>query len=328
MEKDQTLSIILPVYNAQETVAESIGSVLAVKNVPLELVVVDDGSTDDTGNIVGRYAKEYPCIRLIRQENAGPGAARNTGLKNVSGAYLGFLDADDRYVPEVVEKAWHILTEQKADAVCVGIKMFGRSSSGNEKERILYQGDDSIITGKEAFRRMLMGEGLDSNTYAKFYRRDRMPSDLHFFEGMLGDDIPVTYRMLLASETVCMAKETGYLYHVDEGEESLSGVRFAPYFFDMTDRAGELYELVLREYPEYREEAVGFYLDLVLQCVERLTTLEDRKTYRDGFKHLLKILDLHREELKRTTRISRERKQRFSLYLLSCKNGKSVKIGD
>lgn len=172
---------------------------------------------------------------------------------------------------------------------------------------------------------MLAGEGLDSNTYAKFYRRDRLHSDLHFFEGMLGDDIPVTYRMLLASKTVYMTKEIGYLYHLDENEQSLSGVRFAPYFFDMTDRAKELYELVLREYPEFSEEAAGFYLDLVLQCVERILSQEDTGPYREGMKRLLKELDIHREELKRTTRIDKNRKQRLSLFLLSCKMNKMIR---
>ncbi|MBQ6441777.1 MAG: glycosyltransferase [Lachnospiraceae bacterium] len=324
-KKNEILSIILPVYNAQDTVLESIESVLAVKGIPIEILIVDDGSTDETGAIVERYAKEEPRIRLIRQQNAGPGAARNTGLRNVSGAYLGFMDADDRYVPEVLERVWHLLAEGEADAVCVGIRMVQKTDAAKEDGIVLYQGDDSLIQGKEAFRRMLAGEGLDSNTYAKFYRKDRMPSDLHFFEGMLGDDIPVTYRMLLASEKVYLTKEIGYLYHVDGDEKSLSGVVFAPYFFDMTDRAKELYELVLQEYPEFCEEAAGFYLDLVLQCVERILALENQEPYREGLKELLKILDFHKEELKRTTRIDKNRKQRFSLFLLSCKLGKMDK---
>ena len=135
----------------------------------------------------------------------------------------------------------------------------------------------------------------------------------------------MTYRMLLASEKVYLTKEIGYLYHVDGDEKSLSGVVFAPYFFDMTDRAKELYELVLQEYPEFCEEAAVFYLDLVLQCVERILALENQEPYREGLKELLKILDFHKEELKRTTRIDKNRKQWFSLFLLSCELGKMDK---
>lgn len=325
---NQILSIILPVYNAKKTLQRSVDSVLGAEGIPLELVIIDDGSTDGSGEICEQYAREYPCVKVVHQRNQGPGAARNAGLHHVSGAYVGFLDADDCYVPEVIKKVWNLLRKKQADAVCVGIKMFLQSEFPDGKGKILYEGDDSLITGKEAFRRMLGGEGLDSNTYAKFYRKEMLPDDLHFFEGMLGDDIPVTYRMLLSAENVYMTKEIGYLYCIDESETSLSGVRFAPYYFDMTDRAKELYELVCEQFPEYKEEAAGFYLDLVLQCVERIVGQEDLQPYKEGLICLLKELELHREELKRTPHVDKKRKQWLTFFLLSHKLKKSNKSGD
>ena len=316
---NDSMSIVLPAYNAEKTIVRALESIL-IARIPLEIVLINDGSTDDTKKICEEYAKEKHQIKFFSQENKGPGAARNYGLSKATGAYIGFMDADDCYEAGAMEKAWKILHENRAGAVCMGIRMIPESCFPDGPGKILYKEDeDIIITGREAFRRMLDGNGLDSNTYAKFYRRDLMPDDLHFFEGMLGDDIPVTYRMLLSAKTVYMMREVGYLYYVDESERSLSGVRFKPYFFDMIDRAKELFETVQRDYPEYRKEAAGFYLDLVLQCVERLLigSSEDRMHYREKLSVLLNVLDIYREDFKKTAHISRQRKLQFNFFLAS-----------
>lgn len=167
--------------------------------------------------MLDEYASKYPCIRVIHTKNAGPGAARNTGLQNMTGTYVGFMDADDCYVPEVLEKVWSILSTNRAEAVCVGIEMIRqsefprkaletRSFSSEQKGEVLF---DAPSTGQKGWI---------------LYR---------------GDDIPVTYRMLLSADRVYMAKEIGYLYCEDESGESLTGVKFAPYYFDMVDRAKE-----------------------------------------------------------------------------------------
>jgi glycosyltransferase involved in cell wall biosynthesis len=89
------VSVVIGVYNAERYIAEAIDSVLAQDHRPLELIVVDDGSTDGSGDVVRRY----PEVVHIRQENGGNGAARNTGVAAASGEFLAFLDADDRFTP-------------------------------------------------------------------------------------------------------------------------------------------------------------------------------------------------------------------------------------
>ncbi len=94
------ISIIMPVYNAERFVAEAIESVLAQTLTDWELIIVDDGSTDATPGVLKRYAD--PRILMIRQENKGEGSARNTGLDVARGSYIGFLDADDMYLPDAL----------------------------------------------------------------------------------------------------------------------------------------------------------------------------------------------------------------------------------
>src|SRR5271168_5507609 len=95
------VSAIIPVYNSAATIAEAVDSALAQTMRDLEVIVVDDGSLDDTATILGGYRDR---VRLIAQENRGPAAARNAAVRVASGEYLAFLDADDRWMPTMVER--------------------------------------------------------------------------------------------------------------------------------------------------------------------------------------------------------------------------------
>ena len=96
-----TVSVVIPAYNATATIAAAIESALAQTRPPDEIVVVDDGSKDDTSAVVERFG---PVVRLVRQANAGCGQARNTGAREARGTWLAFLDADDLWLPTKLER--------------------------------------------------------------------------------------------------------------------------------------------------------------------------------------------------------------------------------
>ncbi len=98
---DQLVSIVIPTHNGQRYIGATLDSVLAQKHRPLEILVVDDGSTDATAQIVTGYARE---VRLIEQDQRGHPAARNTGIRAAAGEFLGFLDHDDLWSPDKLER--------------------------------------------------------------------------------------------------------------------------------------------------------------------------------------------------------------------------------
>ena len=110
------VSIIMPVYNGERFIKQAIESVLAQSYSNWELIVVNDGSTDRTADIVSRYADSR--IKLVHQDNFGEASARNTALKNMQGEYLAFLDADDLYLPHHLEYIMqYFSTHEQVDAV-------------------------------------------------------------------------------------------------------------------------------------------------------------------------------------------------------------------
>ncbi len=111
------ISVIMPVYNVKTYLSQSIESVLNQDHRDLELILIDDGSTDGSGAICDAYAARDSRVRLIHQKNAGAAAAKNAGLRIASGTYLSFVDSDDFLEPNVFGYMLNKLKENHADAV-------------------------------------------------------------------------------------------------------------------------------------------------------------------------------------------------------------------
>jgi len=114
---NQLVSIIMPAYNAEKYIADSIRSALAQTYSNWELIVVDDGSTDSTSTIVQEFVDREPRIKYIFQENGRLGKARNTGIRNARGSLIAFLDSDDLWVATKLEAQTQAMEETKADVV-------------------------------------------------------------------------------------------------------------------------------------------------------------------------------------------------------------------
>src|SRR5260370_952192 len=110
------VSIVIPLYNKAAYIKRALDSVRAQTFADYEVIVVDDGSTDGGGDLVTGYGD--PRVRLIRQNNAGPGPARNRGIEDAAGPYLTFLDADDEWMPTFLEKSLGLLDQYGPDVAC------------------------------------------------------------------------------------------------------------------------------------------------------------------------------------------------------------------
>jgi len=113
-----TVSVIVPAYNAEAYVREAVESTVAQTVAPIEVLVVNDGSTDGTGAVVDEVAREHAVVRVIHQENGGPAVARNTAIAVAKGEFLAFLDADDAMAPDRLEfQIGYLLAHPGTDVV-------------------------------------------------------------------------------------------------------------------------------------------------------------------------------------------------------------------
>jgi glycosyltransferase involved in cell wall biosynthesis len=111
------ISVIIPVFNREHCIKKCIASVLDQKNVCFEIIIIDDGSTDNTLQICNEIAEKIPNIKIIHQENAGLASARNVGLDNATGEYITFLDSDDLLAPEALQNMLFAISKYNVDVV-------------------------------------------------------------------------------------------------------------------------------------------------------------------------------------------------------------------
>ncbi|MDF4756482.1 glycosyltransferase family A protein, partial [Vibrio parahaemolyticus] len=125
MEQTQLVSVIVPLYNAEKYIEETMESILNQTYKNIEIVIVDDGSKDQSSSIVKNLKKKYPeQIKYILQENQGVSVARNTGIENASGEYISFLDSDDLWHPTKIEKQIESMHKNNMNACYCGYMNF------------------------------------------------------------------------------------------------------------------------------------------------------------------------------------------------------------
>ncbi len=143
------LSIIVPIYNAEKYLTKCVDSILAQTLTDFELILVNDGSTDDSPSICDEYAKKDPRIKVIHKENGGQADARNVGLDIAKGEYIGFVDSDDYIEPVMYEELYNLAISQNADITDSNYRYTYEDGSTNDRtpnhyNSSTYKGSDNI----------------------------------------------------------------------------------------------------------------------------------------------------------------------------------------
>lgn len=249
------ISVIMPVYNVGAYLSQSIDSVLQQDHRNLELILIDDGSTDGSGAICDAYAAKDSRVRVIHQKNGGAAAAKNAGLKVASGTYLCFVDSDDFLEPNVYGYMLQILTEQGADAVQFS---FQDLYTNRTEPQIL---NPCVLNEREYLTRFTK-DWTCPLLWNKLYKRSLFEG-VFFEEGHKIDDEYFTYQGFLNPCKVVFDDRIIYNYR-----KRASGVMGSPEagaqrILDCIDSIAKRREKVVARWPELRRPFDENYLDAI-----------------------------------------------------------------
>lgn len=170
------ISIIVPVYNVKPYLRSCLDSILSQSIADWELILVDDGSTDGSGEICEEYGSKDVRISVLHQENSGPAKARNQGLSHARGEFIAFVDSDDLLHCQYLESLLQVLQEQDADVVQSTYVLLSEQersqyTSDRLQQSLSLQKQTKSFTGEEAIASMLYQREMDSSPI-KLYRRE------------------------------------------------------------------------------------------------------------------------------------------------------------
>lgn len=224
------ISIVVPVFNTMDKLPKCIESILKQTYDDIELILVDDGSTDDSYSVCMQYAEKDRRVKVFRQDNQGVSVARNKGIELASGKYIGFIDSDDYIDPDMFEELVKFIEEGYDLAACGYV---AETVSGV----IQYEtkGDILALNSREdIFRRMFQGDGFGPNVCNKLLKRDIIEKqNIRFPEGLkIGEDM-----VMLCLYVYHCTKAVYYpnaMYHYVTLEDSAYHKRFTRGEFDMS----------------------------------------------------------------------------------------------
>lgn len=172
------ISVIVPIYNMESLLPRCLDSLAAQTLRDLEIICVDDGSTDGSGGIVRKYASGDSRFRLITQENSGRAEARNAGIRAAAAPYLGFADPDDYVEPDMYERCYRLAEETGADMVQCSYSPFlpaeSEESRGMAEEKLLHIENtacDGVFTEKGEIFRLFLEDRITGVVWSKLFRR-------------------------------------------------------------------------------------------------------------------------------------------------------------
>lgn len=206
------ISVIMPVYRTEATVAAAIESVLAQTEPDFELVCVDDGSPDRAGAVLASYAAKDPRIRVFTQENRGLSGARNTGLDHAAGEYVTFLDSDDALPRHAL--ATFLAAAEKTGASVVVSEAPVDVATEDEKARAAAAAaprDARVRVSRTPLKTVVAGRRMRSSAWNKFYRR-AVIGDRRFIEGIYFEDWPFVTELLGDLDQVAIVSAPCYVY--------------------------------------------------------------------------------------------------------------------
>ena len=215
------LSIIVPVYKVEQYINKCIDSILNQTFTDFELILVDDGSPDNCGKICDEYAQKDKRVRVIHKENGGVSSARNLGIDEVKGEYIGFVDSDDFIDANMYQEMLDFLEVNDLDIVCTDTYVV---HGDRKKFRPRYL-EDKIFENGTAITENLNGN-LDNAVWNKIYKK-KMIADIRFPLNRRFEDVATVYKWIFN------ARKVGYLskphYYYRKLDSSFIGTSFNPH---------------------------------------------------------------------------------------------------
>lgn len=255
----EKISVIVPVYNSIDCLEKCVKSVCTQTYEKLEILLIDDGSTDGTGELCERLAAQDSRIHTYHKKNGGASTARNMGIQVATGDYLGFVDSDDYIEPDMYELMMAAM--KKGQTTVVQVSRDEVEEDGRHLPDVCVPPEKERFCGSEEFLRELLLHRGDCSFCTKLLKRELFEGH-SFPEGVLNEDFGLLVELLQEIEGITILPKQCYHVVCRAGSTTRSRTQdsFSRVFLDIVENADKMQELVDEKYPSLHVCAVRFNL--------------------------------------------------------------------
>lgn len=279
------ISVIIPIYNVEKYLRRCLDSICNQMYQNLEIVLVDDGSTDSSGKIADEYARRDTRFHVMHKQNGGLSDARNVGLSYCHGTYIVFVDSDDYVTEDYVMVLYDLLKHNHADISVVSL-----THQEEELSKISDSTAAKIYNTKEALQDLLY-QRISTSANAKMYRAELF-SDIRYPQGRLYEDVIATYQIFEKATKVvwCDIKKYWYYVRTDSIVRSVFNVKKMDYVYNCE----EVLEEVKKKYPELSKAAES---RLLWAAIHIWVNFTERKKYPEQYQYVYKTIKQYRKSV-------------------------------
>lgn len=243
------VSIIVPVYNVEKCLDRCIKSLISQTYTNIEIILVDDGSTDTSSNMCDEWMKKDKRIVVIHKKNGGLSSARNAGLKIATSNYIQFVDSDDWIETNCTESLYNNLKKYDSDISLCGIIV----TDEQNKKRMKWFEQEKCFSREEAFNYLMENKIITSHAWNKLYKKEVLDGN-EFPEGKVYEDIRVMHKIFLSAKKISITDK--YLYNYYQRVNSITTNANMKNKLEYIEAFGVRYEFIKKYKPEYEEFSI------------------------------------------------------------------------
>ena len=286
--QNKKISVIVPVYNMEKYLERCVDSILSQTYINLEVILVDDGSSDSSGAICDNYAVRDSRIKVVHKANGGLSSARNAGLDIATGDYIGFVDSDDF----VSSQMYQLLAERLDNSDCeIANVMYIRvDDNGNTTPSKVPHNTDKEIPAQQFIKELMLHTG-DVSVWSKLFQK-KIFDNLRFPEGKLNEDLIFMLDVLGRVKKIAFVAYVGYFYFIRSG--SISG-GYGKAVIDMVGNSLAAKQMVDAAFPSLRKETERF---AIYQHMAYLLLVPDKDAKKENIVYISALKYLRRNAVR------------------------------
>ena len=269
------ISIIVPVYNIEKYIEKSVESLVNQTYKNIEIILIDDGSTDSSPQICDKLKKEDTRIKVIHQPNKGVSAARNAGLDAACGDYIGFCDGDDIADKDMFEFLYNLAVSDNADIAMCEVRLVFE----NGEVRNTATGEHKVWDDNESFLIDFFKGRINLATYTKLFRADICRNVRYPEDRKINEDKFYCFLAALNARKLSIKSEAKYTYYRRAGSSSIT--EFTEKYFDCVYLADTISEITKKTHPALSKNADCNKLISVLRVYKLMCMRNGLDTYKD-----------------------------------------------